>query len=151
MAIYFNKYISGLNPGIVNQFVILFVLAVMEQQNFASITSTSLPRWWVGTNCWYNVIVLMLSPCIDLHYLFSVLQVKACTAECYQLFHLGLLLKRLVFLMTPNHQVRKSWDDWWHLFHWQPALFIPQFDLVSFYTRTGCCWPSAFSVLVTFN
>ncbi|XP_013858414.1 FIGNL1-interacting regulator of recombination and mitosis isoform X2 [Austrofundulus limnaeus] len=41
-----------------------------------------------------------------LHHVHLVAQmVKACTAECYQLFHLGLLLKRLVFLMTPNHQM----------------------------------------------
>uniref|UniRef100_A0A8P4KEF3 Fignl1 interacting regulator of recombination and mitosis n=1 Tax=Dicentrarchus labrax TaxID=13489 RepID=A0A8P4KEF3_DICLA len=40
-----------------------------------------------------------------LHHVVLVAQlVKACTTECYQLFHLGLLLKRMVFLMTPNHQ-----------------------------------------------
>ncbi|KAM6921569.1 FIGNL1-interacting regulator of recombination and mitosis [Xenentodon cancila] len=41
-----------------------------------------------------------------LHHVLLIAQLlKACTSECYQLFHLGLLLKRLVFLMTPNHQM----------------------------------------------
>uniref|UniRef100_UPI0037E7D3AB FIGNL1-interacting regulator of recombination and mitosis n=1 Tax=Semicossyphus pulcher TaxID=241346 RepID=UPI0037E7D3AB len=41
-----------------------------------------------------------------LHHVFLIAQlVKACTTECYQSFHLGLLLKRMVFLMTPNHQM----------------------------------------------
>ncbi|XP_038571961.1 uncharacterized protein C1orf112 homolog [Micropterus salmoides] len=41
-----------------------------------------------------------------LHHVLLIAQlVKACTTECYQLFHLGLLLKRMVFLMTPNHQM----------------------------------------------
>lgn len=35
-----------------------------------------------------------------------LLQVKSCATECYQLSHLGMLLRRMVFLMTPNHQVR---------------------------------------------
>ncbi|KAJ4944431.1 hypothetical protein JOQ06_012975 [Pogonophryne albipinna] len=40
-----------------------------------------------------------------LHHVVLVAQlVKACTTECYQLLHLGLLLKRMVFLMTPEHQ-----------------------------------------------
>ncbi|XP_070688210.1 FIGNL1-interacting regulator of recombination and mitosis [Pempheris klunzingeri] len=41
-----------------------------------------------------------------LHHVLLIAQlVKACTTECYQSFHLGLLLKRMVFLMTPNHQM----------------------------------------------
>ncbi|XP_078024858.1 FIGNL1-interacting regulator of recombination and mitosis isoform X1 [Epinephelus lanceolatus] len=41
-----------------------------------------------------------------LHHVLLVAQlVKACTTECYQLVHLGLLLRRMVFLMTPNHQM----------------------------------------------
>ncbi|XP_075895700.1 FIGNL1-interacting regulator of recombination and mitosis [Nelusetta ayraudi] len=39
------------------------------------------------------------------HVLLIAQLVKACAAECYQLLHLGLLLKRMVFLMTPNHQM----------------------------------------------
>uniref|UniRef100_A0A3B5M053 Fignl1 interacting regulator of recombination and mitosis n=1 Tax=Xiphophorus couchianus TaxID=32473 RepID=A0A3B5M053_9TELE len=37
---------------------------------------------------------------------FTARLVKACNSECYQLLHLGLLLRRMVFLMTPSHQVR---------------------------------------------
>ncbi|XP_039666561.1 uncharacterized protein C1orf112 homolog [Perca fluviatilis] len=41
-----------------------------------------------------------------LHHVLLVAQlVKACTTECYKSVHLGLLLKRMVFLMTPNHQM----------------------------------------------
>ncbi|XP_070764656.1 FIGNL1-interacting regulator of recombination and mitosis [Enoplosus armatus] len=41
-----------------------------------------------------------------LHHVLLIAQlVKACATECYQSFHLGLLLKRMVFLMTPNHQM----------------------------------------------
>ncbi|XP_034438529.1 uncharacterized protein C1orf112 homolog isoform X2 [Hippoglossus hippoglossus] len=41
-----------------------------------------------------------------LHHVLLIAQlVKTCTAECYQAFHLGLLLKRMVFLMTPHHQM----------------------------------------------
>ncbi|XP_041862245.1 uncharacterized protein C1orf112 homolog [Melanotaenia boesemani] len=41
-----------------------------------------------------------------LHHVLLIAQmVKACTTECYQLFHLGLLLRRMVFFMTPNHQM----------------------------------------------
>ncbi|KAJ4943127.1 hypothetical protein JOQ06_005633 [Pogonophryne albipinna] len=41
-----------------------------------------------------------------LHHVVLVAQlVKACTTECYQSLHLGLLLKRMVFLMTPEHQM----------------------------------------------
>ncbi|XP_029284943.1 FIGNL1-interacting regulator of recombination and mitosis isoform X2 [Cottoperca gobio] len=41
-----------------------------------------------------------------LHHVLLVAQlVKAYTTECYQAVHLGLLLKRMVFLMTPNHQM----------------------------------------------
>ncbi|KAG8003640.1 hypothetical protein GBF38_018852 [Nibea albiflora] len=41
-----------------------------------------------------------------LHHVLLIAQlVKACTTECYQSYHLGLLLKRMVFLMTPNHQM----------------------------------------------
>ncbi|XP_068175304.1 FIGNL1-interacting regulator of recombination and mitosis [Antennarius striatus] len=39
------------------------------------------------------------------HVLFIAQLVKACTAECYQSVHLGLLLKRMVFFMTPVHQM----------------------------------------------
>ncbi|XP_054458654.1 uncharacterized protein C1orf112 homolog [Anoplopoma fimbria] len=42
-----------------------------------------------------------------LHHVLLVAQlVKSCTTECYQLVHVGLLLKRMVFLMTPNHQMQ---------------------------------------------
>uniref|UniRef100_UPI003AAD2BB8 FIGNL1-interacting regulator of recombination and mitosis n=1 Tax=Centroberyx gerrardi TaxID=166262 RepID=UPI003AAD2BB8 len=41
-----------------------------------------------------------------LHHVFLIAHlVKTCAGECYQLSHLGLLLRRMVFLMTPNHQV----------------------------------------------
>ncbi|XP_040896344.1 uncharacterized protein C1orf112 homolog isoform X2 [Toxotes jaculatrix] len=41
-----------------------------------------------------------------LHHVLLIAQlVKTCTTECYQSFHMGLLLKRMVFLMTPNHQM----------------------------------------------
>ncbi|KAI3368821.1 hypothetical protein L3Q82_025800 [Scortum barcoo] len=41
-----------------------------------------------------------------LHHVLLISQlVKTCITECYQSFHLGLLLKRMVFLMTPNHQM----------------------------------------------
>ncbi|XP_022615241.1 uncharacterized protein C1orf112 homolog isoform X1 [Seriola dumerili] len=41
-----------------------------------------------------------------LHHVLLIAQlVKMCTTECYQLFHMGLLLKRMVFLMTQNHQM----------------------------------------------
>ncbi|XP_047231603.1 uncharacterized protein C1orf112 homolog isoform X1 [Girardinichthys multiradiatus] len=39
------------------------------------------------------------------HVLLLAQMVKACSTESYQLFHLGLLLKRMVFLMTPSHQL----------------------------------------------
>ncbi|XP_054860296.1 uncharacterized protein C1orf112 homolog isoform X2 [Amphiprion ocellaris] len=42
-----------------------------------------------------------------LHHVLLIAQlVKMCTPECYQSFHLGLLLKRMVFFMTPNHQMK---------------------------------------------
>ncbi|XP_008334587.1 FIGNL1-interacting regulator of recombination and mitosis [Cynoglossus semilaevis] len=41
-----------------------------------------------------------------LHHVLLVAQlVKTCTVNCYQFFYLGLLLKRMVFLITPNHQM----------------------------------------------
>ncbi|KAI4828999.1 hypothetical protein KUCAC02_023063 [Chaenocephalus aceratus] len=41
-----------------------------------------------------------------LHHVVLVAQlVKACTTECYQSLHLGLLLKRMIFLVTPEHQM----------------------------------------------
>uniref|UniRef100_A0A3Q1FSJ5 FIGNL1 interacting regulator of recombination and mitosis n=1 Tax=Acanthochromis polyacanthus TaxID=80966 RepID=A0A3Q1FSJ5_9TELE len=41
-----------------------------------------------------------------LHHVLLIAQlVKVCTAERYQSFHLGLLLKRMVSFMTPNHQM----------------------------------------------
>ncbi|XP_071343776.1 FIGNL1-interacting regulator of recombination and mitosis isoform X2 [Trachinotus anak] len=41
-----------------------------------------------------------------LHHVLLIAQlVKMCNTECYQSFHMGLLLKRMVFLMTPNHQM----------------------------------------------
>ncbi|XP_015251801.1 PREDICTED: uncharacterized protein C1orf112 homolog isoform X1 [Cyprinodon variegatus] len=41
-----------------------------------------------------------------LHHVLLIAQmVKSCNTECYQSVHLGLLLKRMVFLMTPNHQL----------------------------------------------
>ncbi|XP_055364262.1 uncharacterized protein C1orf112 homolog isoform X2 [Betta splendens] len=41
-----------------------------------------------------------------LHHVLLVAQlVKTCPPECYQAFHLGLLLRRMVFLMTSNHQM----------------------------------------------
>ncbi|KAM7388316.1 hypothetical protein PAMP_024502 [Pampus punctatissimus] len=39
------------------------------------------------------------------HVLLIAKLVKSCTTECYQLSHLGMLLRRMVFLMTPNHQM----------------------------------------------
>uniref|UniRef100_A0AAQ4QLY9 Fignl1 interacting regulator of recombination and mitosis n=1 Tax=Gasterosteus aculeatus aculeatus TaxID=481459 RepID=A0AAQ4QLY9_GASAC len=40
-----------------------------------------------------------------LHHVLLVAQlVKCCPAECYQSSQLGLLLRRMVFLMTPDHQ-----------------------------------------------
>ncbi|XP_037324902.2 FIGNL1-interacting regulator of recombination and mitosis isoform X2 [Pungitius pungitius] len=41
-----------------------------------------------------------------LHHVHLVAQlVKSCPAECYQSAQLGLLLRRMVFLMTPDHQM----------------------------------------------
>ncbi|KAM9848315.1 FIGNL1-interacting regulator of recombination and mitosis [Aulostomus maculatus] len=41
-----------------------------------------------------------------LHHVLLIAQlVKTCTTDSYQLSHLGLLLRRMVFLMTPNHQM----------------------------------------------
>uniref|UniRef100_A0A3B4H612 Uncharacterized protein n=1 Tax=Pundamilia nyererei TaxID=303518 RepID=A0A3B4H612_9CICH len=41
-----------------------------------------------------------------LHHVLLIAQlVKACATDCYQSSHLGTLLKRMVFLMTPNHQM----------------------------------------------
>uniref|UniRef100_A0A3Q3XJV0 Uncharacterized protein n=1 Tax=Mola mola TaxID=94237 RepID=A0A3Q3XJV0_MOLML len=41
-----------------------------------------------------------------LHHVLLIAQlVKACTSECYRSSHLGLLLRRMVFLMTVNHQM----------------------------------------------
>ncbi|XP_067368578.1 FIGNL1-interacting regulator of recombination and mitosis [Channa argus] len=41
-----------------------------------------------------------------LHHVLLIAQlVKTCPAECYQSFHLALLLKRMVFLMTPDQQM----------------------------------------------
>lgn len=34
-------------------------------------------------------------------------QVKTSSAECHQQSHLGLLLRRMLFLMTPSHQVSR--------------------------------------------
>ncbi|XP_047442468.1 uncharacterized protein C1orf112 homolog isoform X2 [Mugil cephalus] len=39
------------------------------------------------------------------HVLLVAHLVKVCTAECNKVLHLGLLLKRMVFLMTPQHQM----------------------------------------------
>uniref|UniRef100_A0A3Q3L195 FIGNL1 interacting regulator of recombination and mitosis n=1 Tax=Mastacembelus armatus TaxID=205130 RepID=A0A3Q3L195_9TELE len=53
--------------------------------------------------------------------------VKTCTAECFQSLHLGLLLKRMVFLMTPNHQMelvmRYPPSDVENLPVWRHVLF----------------------------
>ncbi|XP_041696583.1 uncharacterized protein C1orf112 homolog isoform X1 [Coregonus clupeaformis] len=39
------------------------------------------------------------------HVLLTAQLVKWCGGQCYQLVHLGLLLRRMLFLMTPNHQM----------------------------------------------
>ncbi|XP_054645381.1 uncharacterized protein C1orf112 homolog isoform X2 [Dunckerocampus dactyliophorus] len=39
------------------------------------------------------------------HVLLIAHLVKTCASECYQSSHLGLLFRRLLFLMTPNHQM----------------------------------------------
>ncbi|XP_060773326.1 FIGNL1-interacting regulator of recombination and mitosis isoform X2 [Neoarius graeffei] len=39
------------------------------------------------------------------HVLFTAHLIKSCSSASYQLTHLGLLLRRLLFLMTPNHQL----------------------------------------------
>ncbi|XP_042369887.1 uncharacterized protein C1orf112 homolog [Plectropomus leopardus] len=53
-----------------------------------------------------------------LHHVVLVAQlVKACTTECYQSVHLGLLLKRMVFLMTPNHQNVLKGSLWINLYN----------------------------------
>ncbi|XP_072552075.1 FIGNL1-interacting regulator of recombination and mitosis [Salminus brasiliensis] len=39
------------------------------------------------------------------HVLLTAHLIKSCPSEGYQLAHLGLLLRRLLFLMTPNHQM----------------------------------------------
>ncbi|KAM3876153.1 FIGNL1-interacting regulator of recombination and mitosis [Diretmus argenteus] len=39
------------------------------------------------------------------HVLLIAHLVKTCAGECYQLSHVGLLLKRMVLLMAPNHQM----------------------------------------------
>ncbi|XP_061635971.1 FIGNL1-interacting regulator of recombination and mitosis isoform X1 [Phyllopteryx taeniolatus] len=39
------------------------------------------------------------------HVLLIAHLVKTCSAECYQTYHLGLLLRRMLFLMTPSHQM----------------------------------------------
>ncbi|CAB1323789.1 unnamed protein product [Coregonus sp. 'balchen'] len=40
--------------------------------------------------------------------------VKWCGGQCYQLVHLGLLLRRMLFLMTPNHQA-ENLPVWCHI------------------------------------
>ncbi|CAF93404.1 unnamed protein product [Tetraodon nigroviridis] len=44
-----------------------------------------------------------------LHHALVIAQlVKLCAADSYQASHLGLLLRRMIFLMVPNHQVRNA-------------------------------------------
>ncbi|KAG7487546.1 hypothetical protein MATL_G00024790 [Megalops atlanticus] len=39
------------------------------------------------------------------HVVLTAHLIKSCPGECYQLTHLAILLRRMMFLMTPNHQV----------------------------------------------
>ncbi|KAJ8384494.1 hypothetical protein AAFF_G00204090 [Aldrovandia affinis] len=39
------------------------------------------------------------------HVVLTAHLIKSCSGECYQLSHLGILLRRMMFLMTPQHQV----------------------------------------------
>ncbi|XP_030626724.1 FIGNL1-interacting regulator of recombination and mitosis [Chanos chanos] len=60
------------------------------------------------------------------HSLLCVHLIKSCPGESYQLSHLALLLRRLLFLMTPNHQMElvehfpPSQED--HLCVWRHIL-----------------------------
>ncbi|GAA6093778.1 uncharacterized protein C1orf112 homolog isoform X1 [Tachysurus ichikawai] len=60
------------------------------------------------------------------HILLTAHLIKSCPCENYQLTHLGLLLRRLLFLMTPNHQLEfverfsPSKDE--NLCMWSPVL-----------------------------
>ncbi|XP_058234953.1 FIGNL1-interacting regulator of recombination and mitosis [Hemibagrus wyckioides] len=60
------------------------------------------------------------------HVLLTAHLIRSCPCENYQLTHLGLLLRRLLFLMTPNHQLEfverflPSKDE--NLCVWSPVL-----------------------------
>ncbi|XP_041791809.1 uncharacterized protein C1orf112 homolog [Chelmon rostratus] len=79
--------------------------SVLERCLVDAVLQADTPTALLATDVWcftarYGTAELCLH-----HVLLIAQLVKACTAECYQSFHLGLLLKRMVFLMTPNHQM----------------------------------------------
>ncbi|XP_034561014.1 uncharacterized protein C1orf112 homolog [Notolabrus celidotus] len=80
-------------------------LPVLEQCLVDALLQADIQTALLATDVWcftarYGTAELCL------HHVILIAQlVKACTDECHQSFHLGLLLKRMVFLMTPNHQM----------------------------------------------
>ncbi|XP_068447473.1 FIGNL1-interacting regulator of recombination and mitosis [Clinocottus analis] len=78
---------------------------VLERCLVATVLQTDTQSALLATDVWcftarYGTAELCL------HHVVLVAQlVKACATECYQSAHLGLLLRRMVFLMTPDHQM----------------------------------------------
>ncbi|XP_061895259.1 FIGNL1-interacting regulator of recombination and mitosis [Entelurus aequoreus] len=72
------------------------VEAILQADNHTALLATDV---WCFT-ARYGTAELCLH-----HVLLIAHLVKTCPAECYQSSHLGLLLRRMLFLMTPTHQM----------------------------------------------
>ncbi|XP_021173292.2 uncharacterized protein C1orf112 homolog isoform X2 [Fundulus heteroclitus] len=79
---------------------------ILERCLVDAVLQADTPTALLATDVWcftarYGTAELCLH-----HVLLIAQMVKACSTKCYQLFHLGSLLKRMVFLMTPSHQLQ---------------------------------------------
>ncbi|KAM4574876.1 FIGNL1-interacting regulator of recombination and mitosis [Fundulus diaphanus] len=79
---------------------------ILERCLVDAVLQADTPTALLATDVWcftarYGTAELCLH-----HVLLIAQMVKACSTKCYQLFHMGLLLKRMVFLMTPSHQLQ---------------------------------------------
>uniref|UniRef100_A0A8B9HV73 Uncharacterized protein n=1 Tax=Astyanax mexicanus TaxID=7994 RepID=A0A8B9HV73_ASTMX len=78
---------------------------LLERSLFGAVLQSDIQTTLLATDVWcflarYGTAELCLH-----HVLLTAHLIKSCPIEGFRLAHLGLLLRRLLFLMTPNHQM----------------------------------------------
>ncbi|XP_006634708.2 FIGNL1-interacting regulator of recombination and mitosis [Lepisosteus oculatus] len=78
----------------------------LEHSLLGALLSSDVQTALLATDVWCFLARFGTAELCQHHGMIIAHLIKSCPGDCYQLSHLALLLRRMIFLMTPNHQVQ---------------------------------------------